>query len=47
MVFCRDNQAEKPKPEANQEVPERKLGVERKNQAEKTTSWVLEEKSKL
>ena len=47
MGFGRGNQAEKPKPEANREVPERKLGVERKNQAEKPTSWVFEEKSKL
>ncbi len=46
VVFCRDNQAGKPKPEAYREVSERKLGVERKKQAEKTTSWVFEERIK-
>ena len=35
-----------PTPEAYQEVPELKLGVESKNQVKKHTSWVFEEKIK-
>lgn len=35
-----------PTPEVYQEVPERKMGVEIKNQAEKPTIWVFEERIK-
>ena len=47
MVFSRENQARKPTLEHIQKVPERELGVASIKQAEKPTSWVLEEKSKL